>query len=522
MTGQPTRNRLVDVAAIRRDYPIEDVMAAAGIELRPAGHGFVGHCPFHVDTTPSMSVAGIPDRFTCFGCGAHGDVIDFVQRLHHVTFIEAVHTLTADSPLRTASGLTARRQEVPGRPASTYAEVTGVPDVTAERGFAINALAWRHLSVPVRASFAEQYLLHHRGIDLRPLHAELRAERVAAHPDQLLVGYAGHGWTTLVDALRRDGVTADELTVMDLGQRTRDDRLIDTLRDRIVVPVLDAEHRIRGFIGRDISGNPRAPKYRNPTHTPTFDKSRILYRPTHHVLEPGGTAVIVEGVLDALAIAAAAAVAGRSHRFAPCAANGITVSAAQVGHILGLAREAHCVLALDGDQAGRDGTARWLHELTIRHGKPAFVTALPPGADPAMWLQHHHPDDGLGNFAHPGYRSTAAAAPYLPARELTRLAGITDGVGNTTAGDIGSQQRIANVCRHLTPLLHRLPPGLARWLLEESQSEMTRLGWDAGGVYSAALHRHPDARALLETPLLVEGPALSLSKSLVPRPGVEL
>ncbi|MEP6650448.1 MAG: CHC2 zinc finger domain-containing protein, partial [Lapillicoccus sp.] len=260
-TGQPTRSRQVDVAAIRRDYPIEDVVAAAGIELRPAGHGFVGHCPFHDDSTPSMSVAGVPDRFTCFGCGAHGDVIDFVQRLHHVTFIEAVHTLTADSPLRTASGLTGRRQEALARPASASAEVTGV---TAERGFAINALAWRHLSAPVRASFAEHYLLHHRGIDLCPLHTE--------QPGRPFVGCAGHGWTTLVDALRRYGVTADELTVMDLGQRTRDDRLIDTLRDRIIVPVVDSDHRIRGFVGRDISGNPRAPKYRNPTHTPTFDK----------------------------------------------------------------------------------------------------------------------------------------------------------------------------------------------------------------------------------------------------------
>ncbi|MEP6650876.1 MAG: toprim domain-containing protein, partial [Lapillicoccus sp.] len=256
------------------------------------------------------------------------------------------------------------------------------------------------------------------------------------------------------------------------------------------------------------------------------DKSRVLYRPSHHVLDPGGTVVIVEGVLDALAIAATAAVAGRSHQFAPCAANGITVSAAQVGHILGLAREAHCVVALDGDQAGREGTARWLHELTIRHGKPAFVAALPPGADPAMWLQHHHPDDGLDNFAHPGYRSTAAGAPYLPARELTRLAGrSTDGVGNTTAGDVGSQQRIANVCRQLTPLLHQLPPGLARWLLEESESEMTRLGWDAGGAYSAALHRHPAAHALLSAPPVGAEPHQDLGVSRVDhrlRRGIEL
>jgi DNA primase len=387
--------------------------------------------------------------------------------------------------------------------------------VTAERGFAINALAWGHLSVPVRASFAEQYLLHHRGIDLRPLHAE--------QPGQPFIGYAGRGWTSLVDALRRDGVTAARADRH--GPRPADPRRPAHRHpprpDHRPRPRRD--HRIRGFIGRDISGNPRAPKYRNPTHTPTFDKSRILYRPSHHVLDPGGTVVIVEGVLDALAIAAAAAAAGRSRQFAPCAANGVTVSAAQVGHILGLAREAHCVVALDGDQAGRDGTARWLHELTIRHGKPAFVAALPPGADPAMWLQHHDPDDGLDSFAHPGYLSTAAAAPYLPARELTRLAGrSTDGGGNTTAGDVGSQQRIANVCRPPDPPSAPAPTRAARWLLEESKSEMTRLGWDAGGAYRASLHRNPDARALLETPLLVEGPTLSLSKSLVPRPGVEL
>ena len=275
-TSQPTRNRQVDVAAIRRDYPIEDVVAAAGIELRPAGHGFVGRCPFHDDTTPSMSVAGVPDRFTCFGCGAHGDVIDFVQRLHGLTFIDAVHTLTADNPVPTPSGSTAPRQERL-RPSS----------FRQRRGHWCHRRAGvRHqrarLAAPIRAgprrvspsttcctTAGSTYARCTRSCTRNGTlncRATIQVSR--------LVGYAGHGWTTLVDALRRDGVTAHELTVMDLGQRTRDDRLIDTLRDRIIVPVLDADHRIRGFIGRDISGNPRAPKYRNPTHTPTFDKSQ--------------------------------------------------------------------------------------------------------------------------------------------------------------------------------------------------------------------------------------------------------
>jgi len=84
----------IDVAAIRADFPIEDVVRAAGVELRATGQGFTGCCPFHDDSTPSLSVGGVPDRFTCFGCGAHGDVIDFVQRLHGLTFVDAVRSLT--------------------------------------------------------------------------------------------------------------------------------------------------------------------------------------------------------------------------------------------------------------------------------------------------------------------------------------------------------------------------------------------------------------------------------------------
>ena len=486
-------------------------MAAAGIELRRAGRGFFGCCPFHDDGTASMSVAAVPDRFNCFGCGAHGDVIDFVQRLHGLTFIDAIDTLTANSPIPTLAGRAQRRLDGLGPPPSLGLQVTGV---TAERGFAINALAWRHLSVSLRAEFAEHYLLHHRGIDLRPLHAQLNAQpnaewdpsRRAEDSSQRLVGYAGHGWTTLVDDLRRDGVTDDELTVMDLAQRTRDNRLVDTLRDRIIVPVRDADHRIRGFIGRDISGNPRAPKYRNPTHTPTFDKSQILYRPTQHALNPGGTVVIVEGVLDALAIAAHAAATGRSRRLAPCAANGVTASTAQVHHILGLAREAHCVIALDGDQAGDDGTTRWLQALTIEHGKVAYLTPLPAGTDPADWLRAH-PHDGLDAFDHDRtIASLATVAPYLNPRRLTRLAaGVdpNDQIGTDSVGAVNSgrpaAEAVTNACRHLIPLVDQLPT-TGRWLLEQSESEMTRLGLNAAGEYTAALHRHPEAHTLLTTP----------------------
>ena len=462
-TGQPTRNRQVDVAAIRRDYPIEDVVAAAGIELRPAGHGFVGRCPFHDDTTPSMSVAGVPDRFTCFGCGAHGDVIDFVQRLHGTSPSSRPSTPSPPTTPSHTAGPTGHRQEAFARPASASAEVTGVTGVTAERGFAINALAWRHLSVPVRASFAEQ--LPAAPPRDRPTPAARRTARRARSARSIPVSRwsgtpatAGPPWST---PCAETGSPPHELTVMDLGQRTRDDRLIDTLRDRIIVPVLDADHRIRGFIGRDISGNPRAPKYRNPTHTPTFDKSQHPV-PAHPPRpRPGGTVVIVEGVLDALAIAAAAAAAGRSRQFAPCAANGVTVTAAQVGHILGLAREAHCVIALDGDQAGRDGTApvaaradhpprqaRLRHPPARRERPRRLAAAPPPRRRPGR----------LRRSPEPPVDSERRPVPACPRAHPPRRSRPTGAGQHHATASSADRQRIANVCRHLIPLLHQLPP----------------------------------------------------------------
>ena len=126
--------------------------------------------------------------------------------------------------------------------------------------------------------------------------------------------------------------------------------------------------RISGFIGRDLTGDPRAPKYRNPTRTPTFDKSTALYRPTQHALVPDATVVVVEGAIDALAIAAAAAQGDQSTQFAACTTSGVTVSPAQVALVLAL-HQRPPVIALDGDTAGAEGTLRWVDTVCRKIGR---------------------------------------------------------------------------------------------------------------------------------------------------------
>lgn len=97
----PGQDRII-IAALRAAHPIEQVIAASGVQLHPRGHGYIGCCPFHDDTTPSLSVGGVPERFNCFAYGAGGDVIDFVARLHHLSFVDGVHALEEGSITPTA------------------------------------------------------------------------------------------------------------------------------------------------------------------------------------------------------------------------------------------------------------------------------------------------------------------------------------------------------------------------------------------------------------------------------------
>lgn len=358
----------VDVAAVRAAHPLPDIVAAAGIELRPAGHGFMGCCPFHDDSTASMSVDGVPDRYHCFGCGASGDVIDFIERRHGLTFTQAVAHLAGRSPIVHGPGerLPAEPQALPTWP-------------TPERAFEINALAWAYLSRDVPHAIALSHLRRRRGLDLTALEQQCGIR---------LVGHQGTGWTSLTDHLLGRGVTAQELVALDLARQTRRGNLIDTVRDRLIVPVTDAHGQVAGLIGRDLSGDPRAPKYRNPTRTVFYDKAATCYQPvparTDHT-----TVVLVEGPLDALAVAAAAAASGRLAEFTPVSAGGVTPSPAHARHVAGLTC-GPVVVAMDGDRAGRDGTRRWIEALAALDREP-LVAHLPPGRDPADWIAHHGP-----------------------------------------------------------------------------------------------------------------------------------
>ncbi|MFS0736949.1 AAA family ATPase [Sphingomonas sp. 1P06PA] len=82
----------IDFDAIRREYPLEQVVSQA-LPLKRAGANKVAVCPFHPDRSPSLVIYK-DDTYHCFGCGAHGDVIDFVAGTQHLSIGESIRFLT--------------------------------------------------------------------------------------------------------------------------------------------------------------------------------------------------------------------------------------------------------------------------------------------------------------------------------------------------------------------------------------------------------------------------------------------
>ena len=448
----------VDVQAIRAAHPIEEVITSSGVKLHASGRRYMGCCPFHDDSTPSLSVAWVPGRFKCFGCGAAGDVIDYVSRRYDLSFIDSIAALENGS-VGTGTGVAVLSACTTGQ--------GNLSRISAERAYDINQMAWEHFTTPVAAEFAQSYLARRRGIDLGALRAFGGGAPV--------VGHVGSGWTALVVRLRGRGVSDDELLATDLAQVNRLGRVVDTYRGRIIIPVTDNAGQIHGFIGRDVSGDSQAPKYRDSARTTTFTKSMVLYRPTHHVLAADANVVVVEGVLDALAIAAAAARAGEMDRFAPCTTSGVTASQEQVSRVLALHARPP-VIAMDGDSAGVEGTNRWLTGLCLDGERPAMVTTLPAGSDPADWLASQG-DSGLSAFEHrsalgsnePGIR------PTPPGRQLAGL------LANR------HPQPVRAVLATMVPLAAQLPPERATRFLRDVEGELTRRGWNPHGSFTREL-----------------------------------
>ncbi len=128
------------------------LVQAKGIELKKNGKGYFGLCPFHADKNPSLSINPTQNLFQCFGCGAAGDAIRFVELFDQVDFKEAVKRLSGNGfktaavkaePEQPAKGLSVKERKLLARVVSYYqhtltADSRGLNYLKQERGIGDN------------------------------------------------------------------------------------------------------------------------------------------------------------------------------------------------------------------------------------------------------------------------------------------------------------------------------------------------------------------------------------------------
>ncbi|MCU4183876.1 toprim domain-containing protein [Acidiferrimicrobium sp. IK] len=379
----------IDFLAVRSRHRLADVARRTGYRVDAAAGDVMVCCPMpdHDDRTPSMILHLDTDRYHCFGCGARGDVIQWVRDIYRVGVADAVRMLEQAGPLPGLPGKEVGTGRGPVLRVGSGADTPDLARTPAERVRAALNTAWRYYSYGALHDAGVAYLTG-RGIDLAALEQEIGHAAIGRTPfrsaDQLV--------THLRD---KRGFSDDELVDAGLARRTPSPipgepwKVIDFYRRRFVVPVRDEQGRVIGLIGR-YDGDARAdgvPKYLNPPRTVVYDKAEALYRPSTPRLDDDGQVVVVEGTIDALAVAAAAAKAGFSSNFAPVSESGTALSDTQVDRVLALHDRAP-VLACDGDSAGGGANTKWATALACQ-GRESAIVAWPDGEDPASWLAEH-------------------------------------------------------------------------------------------------------------------------------------
>ena len=452
-----------DVAYVRDHSPIDDVVADY-VQLKKAGGGQKkGLCPFHDEKSPSFHVTPSKGFFHCFGCQVGGDVIAFIMKLEHLTFMETVERL-ADR-----IGYTLR-YETSGS--------SSAPSVNRSRLVAANTAAAIFYQEQIQLPAAQhgRDFLTKRGFD-----------RDAAK--NFNVGYAPDEWDGLYKQLKGQGFTDEELTLAGLIKEGSKGP-IDRYRNRLIWPVKDISGDVVGFGARKLAADDvdQGPKYLNSPETPIYKKNQILYGldMAKKEISKNRQVVIVEGYTDVMA----AHLAGVTTAVATC---GTAFGDEHIRIIRRLLMDADAfrgevIFTFDGDAAGQKAALR-AFEDDQKFVAQTFVAVEPNGMDPCE-LRQAHGDDAVRNLI----------ARRVPLFEFAIKSVIANYDIKSAEGRVGALNQVAPLIgkirdASLRPEYVRL---LAGWLGMEVDVVSSAVK-KAGG----AIERLPPAKVNLTDPILV-------------------
>lgn len=348
------------------------------VQLRRRGRLYLGLCPWHDDTRPSLQVNPERQTFKCWVCDIGGDIFSFVMKMEGVSFPEALAML-ADQAGIALEPFRPTRQGPSGAPATAEGEADSAPggaEVTGEGKRALyRAMAWAEaqyheclLHAP-EAEPARQYLQHRR----------IKAESIG----KFHLGFSPNESDWILQRAKGARSRARVLETIGLLARSVDGRLYDRFRGRLLFPIRDPQDRPIGFGGRVLpeSGTTSRAKYINSPETPLFTKSDHLYGldVARAALRKSRTALVMEGYTDCIV--------AHQHGFEDAVA--VLGTALTDRHVRVLKRFVdRIVLVLDGDEAGQR-RANEVLALFLAENVDLRILTLPEGTDPAEFLEEH-------------------------------------------------------------------------------------------------------------------------------------
>ena len=326
------------------------------VPLKKMGATWKGLCPFHQERTPSFNVNGDKGFFKCFGCGAGGDAVKFVELQQKVSFPEAVRYLAQ------RAGMT-----VPEGPAGQEDRAAA-----AER----EALIKLHEDA---AAFFREMLDTPAGARARK---ELDSRGITAETTKTFgYGYApAAGRDTLVGRFSDRKVPVAMQVRSGLVMEREGGRFVDRFRNRLMIPISRDSGAIVAFGGRALDAG-QIPKYLNSPETPIYTKGRTLYGldVSKNAIRKHNYCILVEGYFDLAQLWQAG--------IQPVvASSGTALGSAQARLLKRFASKV--VLSFDPDAAGQ-GAATRSSELLVSEGFQVNVALLPEGADPDAFVRRN-------------------------------------------------------------------------------------------------------------------------------------
>jgi len=314
---------------IKARIDIIDLATESGVKLRRSGKNYTGFCPFHSNTrTPAFVVWPETGTWRCFGqCNEGGDIFKFVMKKENIDFREALHRLAERAGVKLEE-FTPEKQE-------QLEENDRLRNLLEE---AVNYYRNALLNTPAGRS-ALDYLLQKRKLTERTL-------------ETFGLGYAPAGSRAILDYFKSKRYTEQELIDCGLASQREDGSPFDRFRNRLMIPIRNADGRMAGFGARILDPNDQ-PKFLNSPQTALFDKGHLLYG-LDRARKPIRTAdqvVIVEGYLDVIALHQA----GFENVVSPM---GTALTEDQLRLLKRFTRR--IVLALDPDAAGQKAVLRGL------------------------------------------------------------------------------------------------------------------------------------------------------------------